>query len=109
MNLQNPDLYVALGELEWKAVHELNDVSDYIYKSPRLLKHERTLEQQKLDAYFPDGGINADIRWRYESKKLNETFPRLIAVGNLFAVLSIFENYVLLLLKNPARTRRDCA
>jgi hypothetical protein len=99
MNLRNPDLYVALGELEWKAFNELNDVSDYIYKSPRLLRHEATLEQYKLDTYFPDGGETADIRWHHESKKLNETFPRLIAVGNLFAVLSIFENYVLLLLK----------
>lgn len=95
MNLGTPDLHVLLGELEWSAFNELNDVSDYIYKSPRLLTHEKDLEMRKLAAYFPEGGITADIRNHYESIKLNVTFPRLIAMGNLFLVLSVFENYVL--------------
>jgi len=98
MRLRNPELNALLGKLEWQAFHELNDISDYIWKSPRLLTHEKTLEQQKLETYFPDGGRTAEIRRHYESVKLNETFPRLIAVGNLFSTLSVFENYVLLLL-----------
>jgi hypothetical protein len=99
VNLRNPDLHVLLGELEWSAFSELNDVSDYIYKSPKLLTHEKDLERRKLAAYFPQGGITADIRNHYESVKLNETFPRLIAMGNLFLVLSVFENYVFNLLR----------
>jgi hypothetical protein len=99
MNDQHQALHVLLGELEWNAFRDLNDIQDFIWKSPRLLAHETALEREKLATYFPDGGLNADIRWQNESKKLNETFPRLIAVGNLFSALSVFENYVLLLLK----------
>jgi len=89
----------SLGQLEWKAFNELNDVSDYIWKSPRFLEYEKTAEQRKMQIYFPEGGRIAEIRRHYESTKLNETFPRLIAVANLFVALSVFENYVLLLLK----------
>lgn len=99
MNLRVTYLHVLLGELEWSAFSELSDVSDYIWKSPRLLTHEKDLEMRKLKAYYPEGGISADIRNHYESIKLNETFPRLIAVGNLFLVLSVFENYVFNLLR----------
>jgi len=99
MNLRNPHLHVLLGALECRAFDELNDVADYIWKSPRLLTHEKNFEQEKMAAYFPNGGEAADDRRHHESTKLNATFPRLIALGNLFAVLSVFENYVLLLLQ----------
>lgn len=99
MSLRDLDLYMLLGELEWKAYKEFSDVADYIWKSPSFLKHEKALEQHKLATYFPDGGITAELRERTESTKLNETFPRLIAAGNLFSAMSLFENYVLLLLK----------
>ncbi len=99
MNLLSSQLHLLLGELEWKAVTDFDDVSDYVYKSPRLLTHEKNLERRKLAVYFPEVGIDAEIRSHYESVKLNETFPRLIAMGNLFLVLSVFENYVFDLLK----------
>ncbi len=107
MKLRSPHLHLLLGELEWNAFNELNDISDYVYKSPRLLTHEKDLERRKLAAYFPQGGISAGIRSHYESVKLNETFPQFIAMGNLFLVLSVFESYVSELLKilqdqNPA-------
>ena len=37
------------------------------------------------------------LRWRRESEKLTRVFPYLIAVGNLFSVVSLFESYLLLL------------
>jgi len=88
-----------LGELEWTASHELNDVSDCMWKSPKMFSHDRALEQYKLAVYFPNSGVAANLRRRYEFKRLNETFPRLIAGGNLFWALSVFENYVLILLE----------
>jgi hypothetical protein len=74
VNLRASDLYVSLGALEWRAFDELNEISDYIYKSPRLLDHEKALERDKMAMYFPNGGKTADMRFYYESVKLNETF-----------------------------------
>lgn len=64
---------------------------------PRIIDHERKLELSKLDAYFPDHARLRDLRWQRESYKLDHTFPYLIAVGNLFGVISLFESYLLLL------------
>ena len=97
--IQSSKLQAALGELEWKAFNELNDVSDYIWKSPGFLKHERSAEERKMAVYFPNGGETAELLQQLESMKLDETFPRLIAVANLFVALSVFESHVLLLLK----------
>jgi hypothetical protein len=96
---QSLKLQTLLGELEWKAFNDLNDVSDYIWKSPGFLAYEQAAERRKMAAYFPNGGETAEIRQQVESVKLMETFPRLIAVANLFVALSVFENHVLLLLK----------
>ncbi|MEG9433741.1 hypothetical protein [Terriglobus sp. ADX1] len=99
MSLLKLNLYFLLGELEWNAFRELNDVADYVYKSPRLLEHEKDLERWKLATYFPEGGPTADLREHLESVKLNQTFPRLIATANLFLSLSVFENHVFSLLR----------
>jgi hypothetical protein len=56
------------------------------------LTHEKALEQRKLQTCFPHGRTTAKIREHYESVKVVETFPRLIAVGNSFSVLSVFDN-----------------
>jgi len=50
-----------------------------------------------LDLYFPDDAKRRELRWTHESHKLDHVFPYLIAVGNLFALLSLFESYLLLL------------
>jgi hypothetical protein len=86
-----------LETLSKGAYREFNDVSDYIWKSPNLIHHETKVEVEKLKEYFPNNFEGAKIRWRFESQKLNNVFPYLIAVGNLFNVLSLFESYLLLL------------
>jgi len=77
--------------------NEFNNVSDYIWKSPRLIKHETELEIKKLDWYFPYDPESAKLRWDFQLNKLNRVFPYLIATGNLFCVLSLFEKYLLLI------------
>jgi hypothetical protein len=86
-----------LAELGWRALHEFDDVADYIWKSPRLIDHEDKLERRKLEIHFPGRPDMAKLRWDHESRKLTSVFPYLIAVGNLYTVLSLFENYLLLL------------
>lgn len=86
-----------LKELAERAYREFTDVSDYIWKSPRLIEHETELEVKKLHTYFPNDQKHAKIRWHFESNKLNSVFPYLIAIGNLFSVMSLFEAYLLLL------------
>jgi hypothetical protein len=86
-----------LAELANHAHHEFVDVSDYVWKSHRLIDHEKELELSKLDAYFPNQPDYQKSRWELESNKFENTFPYLISVGNLFSVLSLFESYLLLL------------
>lgn len=77
--------------------HEFDCAADYIWKAPRLIEHETKLERKKLKAYFPDRPDLAESRWRREARKLNATFPYMIAVGNLFSAASLYETYLLLL------------
>lgn len=79
-----------------RARHEFDEVSDFFWKAPRLVDQERELELEKLKGYesYPE---SRDRRWKNESRKLDQTFPYLIAVGNLFSALSLFETYVLML------------
>lgn len=90
-------LALRISVLQERAVREFGNVSDFIWKAPRLIGHERRLELSKLDEYFPPGDERREIRWRLESSKLEHTFPYLISVGNLFSVVSLFESYLLLL------------
>jgi len=85
-----------LEELAERASQEFSDAADYIWKSPRLITHETELELKKLPAYFPNDPDHAKIRWQFESDKLKRVFPYLIAIGNLFSVVSLFESYLLL-------------
>ncbi|MBS1159071.1 MAG: hypothetical protein H6R15_1490 [Proteobacteria bacterium] len=86
-----------LDELAGRAQREFDDVSDFIWKAPRLIEHERELELSKLDSYFSNHPELQKRRWELESHKLDHTFPYLIAVGNLFSTVSLFESYLLLL------------
>ena len=92
MNLSN-----QIQNLGVRAEREFVDVSDFIWKAPRLIDQERKLELSKLDSYFPNHPELKERRWKMESHKLDHTFPYLIAVGNLFCVVSLFESYLLLL------------
>ncbi|MCP4487625.1 MAG: hypothetical protein GY820_09970 [Gammaproteobacteria bacterium] len=84
------------GEIVSRCQLEFSSVADYIWKSPRLIEAETKSELEKLKAYFPNDEELQKIRWKHESRKLERTFPYLIAVGNLFSTLSLFESYVLL-------------
>ena len=93
----NLNLSDQLQNLGVRAEREFVDISDFIWKAPRLIDHERKLELSKLDSYFPNHPELKEWRWEMESHKLDHTFPYLIAVGNLFSVVSLFESYLLLL------------
>ena len=82
--------------LQSRIEHEFDNAADYVWKAPRLIEHETKLERKKLDVYFPDRPDLAEFRWRHEARKLNATFPYMIAVGNLFSVASLYETYLLL-------------
>ena len=84
-------------QLATRASEEFDNLSDFIWKAPRLVETERELELAKLHLYFPNDPVSRDLRWRDESHNLDHVFPYLIAVGNLFALLSLFESYVLAL------------
>ncbi|MFY9698863.1 MAG: hypothetical protein WAK34_11210 [Rhodoplanes sp.] len=102
------DAISAVASLAKRAYNEFSDVLDFIWKSPRLIDHEYKLETKKLEAYFPlTGNPEQDssalkyrqMRWALEGNKLESTFPYLIALGNLFASVSLFETYCLMLCK----------
>jgi hypothetical protein len=87
----------ALEKLAQSAFNDFSNTADYIWKSPRLIEHETALEIQKLKDYYPNDPDSKRIRWQFEKRKLSSVFPHLIAIGNLFSVLSLFEMYLLLL------------
>ena len=85
--------YFIASNVSW----EFNQISDYIWKSPKLLDQETKLEIQKIEEYFPDNPNLAELRWQRESHKINKVFPYLIALGNMFSVMSTFESYLLII------------
>ena len=85
--------YIIASNVSW----EFNQISDYIWKSPRLLDQETKLEIQKIAEYFPDDKKLAELRWQRESRKIDKVFPYLIALGNMFSVMSTFESYLLII------------
>ncbi|MFT9025340.1 hypothetical protein [Acetobacter indonesiensis] len=75
-------------------------LSDYIWKSPRLIEVETKIEIEKLDIYFPpseDADESAftmmlrQMRWKSEENKLKNVFPNVMAISNLYLILSYFE------------------
>ncbi len=52
----------------------------------------------QLGCYLEQHNVKyAKLRRRFESNKLNNVFPYLISVGNIFSVMSLFESYLLIL------------
>lgn len=84
-------------DLSRRAYFEFIDVLDYVWKSPKLIEQETKIEVAKSSAYFPNEPELKRMRAQLEFPKLQETFPYLVAVGNLFSVMSLFESYLLLL------------
>lgn len=105
LNLRPPEgLSREFIYLAHQALHEFDDVGDFIWKIPSFLDHETKLEKRKLKSYFPLSGNEEkdafstwlrSTRWAEESNKLENVFPHLIATGNLFTVLALFEAYCL--------------
>jgi hypothetical protein len=96
----------TLQNLAVRCYVEFEDVSDFIWKSPRLLEAETRLEKRKLGHYFPLGDdeeknarakLLRSFRWTHENRKLTGVFPYLIAAGNLFSSIALFETYCLIL------------
>jgi hypothetical protein len=85
------------ARLATSAYEEFNGLGDYIWKVPRFVDSERESELAKLEQYFPDKSRLRDLRWQAESHNLDHVFSYLIATGNLYALLSLFESYLLAL------------
>lgn len=90
-------LHKGIAKLALSAQSEFDDAADYVWKAPRLVDHERKLELKKLDDYFPNPSEFRERRWEHESRKLEHTFPYMIAVGNVLSTVSLFESYLVLL------------
>ncbi len=107
-------------QLASHAMREFSDVADYFWKSMRFVENEMRSEVSKLEAYFPFCGDQErdrlaaklrKMRWSLEQRKLNSVFPYLIANGNLFTCVSLFETYVLRLcqqLEKPNLNLKGC-
>ena len=85
-----------------------SDAGDYIWKAPRLIEAEYELERKKLDEYFPltgNAANDADAvrcrvwRWAFQELRLARAFPSLMANGNLFLAVSLYEFYFFKLVK----------
>lgn len=85
-----------LKSLQTRALLEFENIGDYIWKAPRLIDHERKIETLKLTNY-PENSEEREYRRSVEFRKLDHTFPYLIAAGSLYSTVSIFEAYLLLL------------
>ncbi|WOJ88836.1 hypothetical protein RZS28_13605 [Methylocapsa polymorpha] len=89
-----------LEGLASQAFSEFSEAADYYWKSARLIDSELKSEALKLSDYYPlSGEEKADriaiklrkFRWTREHRKLTGVFPYLIAAGNLFSCVSLFE------------------
>jgi hypothetical protein len=106
----------AFEQLASNAFSEFSDVIDYIWKAPRLIESEFKLELEKLKSYFPLTGDDEHdaqsrkyrkMRWQHEGKKLTGVFPYLMATGNLFIGIALFETYSLMLCKEIDKRSGD--
>ena len=101
-----PSLFDGLSEragaekydfIKWNLYSEFDDIGDYIWKSPEFIQSQTEIEKQKMKEYFPKGGMSATWRSFFESNKLTNVFPYMIAVGNFFVAMSVFEWYLFMI------------
>lgn len=87
------EMLMLAEQAEW----EFSAIGDYVWKAPRLIDLEKEREKKKLEC-FPEHMAEArEFRRNFEFYRLENTFPYLIAMGNLFSVFSMFETYLMLL------------
>lgn len=94
-----PEGSTAWDALALAAYHEYDDILDFVWKTPSFVESQEAIELKKLRDYYSDTDWIRDVRWALESRKLYEVFPKLMAHGNLFMVVSAFEVHVLRLAK----------
>lgn len=82
-------------ELVQEAHFEFDGVSEYIWKSPNFIEHERELEKKKVKACFSEQPELAELRWALETRKLEGVYPTATSMSNLFYATSFFETYLL--------------
>lgn len=93
------------------AFFEFQALSDYIFKSPRLLEAEKKLEKEKLDAYHPaDDPSEQNQRLRLtraviEFGNLNTRFPVFQRTSNLLIATSLFEHHMVKLARRDSARR----
>jgi hypothetical protein len=102
------ELDSELHRLALSSYEEFADIADYIWKCPNLIESETKIEIEKLKEYFPLKGDSEHdetarrfrkIRWQHEGRKLRGVFPYVMANGNLFTCISVFETHCLMLCK----------
>lgn len=100
---------LRVAELRDRADRAFEHLTDYIWKTPRLIETEEALEREKIAAYFPITGRDekADafhgrlrrLRTALEIPKLRLSFPSFVASANLMLSASTFEHWCLALCK----------
>ena len=86
---------------------QLDDMSDFIWKSPSFIESEREVEAAKINSYFPAGESEISdtlraARLSSSEQRIEGVYPYIQATGNFFAVVSAFEAFLLLLAKEVA-------
>ena len=87
-----------LEELIQNMEQEWHDVSDYVWKSSDLIRHERRIEERKIEASDTSLVAVRELIARRASihdRRWNHTYPFMIGSGALFTVLSILESDLL--------------
>lgn len=91
------------SSIEEQILKEFEHISDFVWKSHNLISQEKEREEKLYDLYASEGSDNlleiANMRWEYESFKIDKIFPYLINVSNLFTTISVLEHNLLKLAK----------
>ncbi len=89
------------------SIFEWLDIGDFVFKSKSSIDQERKIEQRKINDYFPAGideQTDALRRLRAERavQRIEHTYPYMLATGNFYAVLSLLETFLLMLVKETS-------
>ena len=91
------------NSIEKQIIMEFQHISDYVWKSHKLISLEQEREENIYKLYSDTDNEDAleiaNIRWELEEFKRNQVFPYLINVSNLFSTISILEHNLLKLAK----------
>ncbi|MCT7604786.1 UTP--glucose-1-phosphate uridylyltransferase [Aliarcobacter butzleri] len=91
------------SSIEEQILIEFEHISDFVWKSHNLISQEKERENKIYNLYTSEGSNNlleiANMRWEYESFKIDKVFPYIINTNNLFTIISILEHNLLKLAK----------